>query len=201
MTLLILGLAGVVPAAAGGSHWDSSCNCRRPDSEYTTRRIVREAPRVITHKRVIDRTRVVRGDTKLIQENRIYLHVRPVINREVIVHRTNTLVRDVYLHRVNPIHRLRVEHHHQVVNRYVEGWTRPTFANGARCAAAVAASTCPTTTKPAFADQDSECRRAGKSAGRLFCSLRSGAAQIRLIGMAPRKSRLPISTPQWRTMA
>jgi len=122
--LLILGLAGVVPAAAGGSHWDSSCNCRRPDSEYTTRRIVREAPRVITHKRVIDRTRVVRGDTKLIQENRIYLHVRPVINRELIVHRTNTLVRDVYLHRVNPIHRLHVEHHHHVVNRYVEGWTR-----------------------------------------------------------------------------
>ena len=96
--LLVLGLAGIFPEpalAADGTHWDTVCNCRRPDSEYHTRRYVREAPRVVTHERVVNRTRVVRGNTKLIQENRLVVHVRPVINREVVVHRTNTIVRDV----------------------------------------------------------------------------------------------------------
>ena len=96
--LLVLGLAGVVPEpafAGDGTHWDTVCNCRRPDSEYNTRRYVRAAPRVVTHERVVNHTRVVRGNTKLIQENRLIVHVRPVINREVVVHRTNTIVKDV----------------------------------------------------------------------------------------------------------
>src|ERR1700690_1927722 len=81
--LLVLGLAGVIPepALAGdGSHWDTVCNCRRPDSEYTTKRVERLAPRVVTHERVVNHTNVVRGNTKLIQENRLIVHVRPVIN-------------------------------------------------------------------------------------------------------------------------
>jgi len=124
--LLVLGLAGIVaePAAAGGSHWDSKCNCRRPDAEYTTHRYVHEAPQVVTRHHIVNRTRVVRGETRLIQENRVFVHVRPVIHREVIVHRTNTIVRDVYLHRVNPIYRQRLVYRHQVVNRYVQGWVR-----------------------------------------------------------------------------
>jgi hypothetical protein len=123
--LLVLGLAGVtpVPAVAGG-HWDSVCNCMRPDSEYDTKRYERAPTRVVTHERVVNHTRVVRGNTRLIQENRLIVHVRPVVNREVVVHRTNTIVRDVLLHRVNTTNKYRNEFHTQVVNRVVPGSVR-----------------------------------------------------------------------------
>ena len=124
--LLVLGLAGVSPEPAlanGGSHWDTVCNCRRPDSEYATRRYVREAPRVHTHERVVNHTNVVKR-TKLIQENRLIVHVRPVINREVVVHRQNTVVRNITLHKVNTTNKLREELRHETVNRYVQGSTR-----------------------------------------------------------------------------
>lgn len=100
------------------------CNCRRPDSEYNTRRYERLAPRVVTHERVVNQTRVVRGNTRLIQENRLVVHVRPVINREVVVHRTNTVVRDVLLHKVNTTNKYREEHHVEVVNRTAPGSVR-----------------------------------------------------------------------------
>ncbi len=125
--LLVLGLAGITPepALAGdGSHWDTVCNCRRPDSEYTTKRVERLAPRVVTHERVVNHTKVVRGNTKLIQENRLIVHVRPVINREVVVHRTNTIVKDVLLHKVNTTNKFREEQRHETVNRYAEGSVR-----------------------------------------------------------------------------
>jgi hypothetical protein len=124
--LLVLGLAGItpVPAFAGGYHWDSVCNCRRPDYEYNSRRVERGPARVQTHERVVNHTRVVRGNTRLIQENRLVVHVRPVINREVVVHRTNTVVRDVILHRVNTTNKFRNEYHTQVVNRYAPGSVR-----------------------------------------------------------------------------
>ena len=116
--LLVLGLAGIhpVPAMAGGYHYDSVCNCMRPDSEYDTRHVERGPTRVVTHRRVVNHTRVVRGQTRLIQENRLIVHVRPVINREVVVHRTNTVVRDVVLHRVNTTNRYRNVYRTQVVN-------------------------------------------------------------------------------------
>jgi hypothetical protein len=126
--LLVLGLAGVVPepamAGGGGTHWDPVCNCRRPDSEYNTKRVVREAPSVRTHERVVDHTRVVRGDTKLIQENRLIVHVKPVINREVVVHRQHTIVKDLVLHRTNTTNRTEVVNRHEVVNRQIEGSVR-----------------------------------------------------------------------------
>jgi hypothetical protein len=124
--LLVFGLAGIaaVPALAGGYHWDKSCNCRRPDFEYTTKHYVRAKPRVVTHRRVVNRTRVVRGQTKLVQENRKIVHVRPVIHREVIVHRTNTIVKDVVLRRVNRINIYREKHYTKVVNVYVPGSVR-----------------------------------------------------------------------------
>jgi hypothetical protein len=124
--LLVLGLAGVIPepAQAGGYHWDTVCNCRRPDSEYNTRRYVRAAPRVVTRERIVNHTRVVRGNTRLIQENRLIVHVRPVINREVVVHRTNTIVRDVVLHRVNTTNKVRDVYRHEVINREVPGTVR-----------------------------------------------------------------------------
>ena len=97
----------------------------RPDSEYNTRREVRAPARVINHERVVNQTRVVRGNTRLIQENRLIVHVQPVINREVVVHRTNTIVRDVELHRVNTTNKYREVHGGtQVVNRYAQGETR-----------------------------------------------------------------------------
>jgi len=123
--LLVLGLASVAPEPvfAGGYHWDSVCNCRRPDSEYSTRRYVREAPRVVTRHRVVDHTRVVRN-TRLIQENRLIVHVQPVINREVVVHRQNTVVRNITLHKVNTTTRWQPEVRNEVVNRYVGGSVR-----------------------------------------------------------------------------
>jgi hypothetical protein len=116
--LLALGLAAInpIPALAGGYVWDTNCNCMRPDYQYTTRRYIRGAPRVITHERFVDHTRVVPGRTRLIQENRVTVHVRPVINREVVVHRTHTIVRNVVLHRVNRINRYRNEYYNQVVD-------------------------------------------------------------------------------------
>lgn len=118
--LLVLGLAGVVPEPAiaqDGYHWDTVCNCRRPDSEYNTRREVRDvSPRVVEHRRVVTNTRVVRGNTRLIQENRLIVHVRPVINKEIVVHRTNTIVKDVVLHKLNTTNKYREEVHNQVVN-------------------------------------------------------------------------------------
>jgi len=124
--MLVLGLAGLAPepVLADGYHWDTVCNCRRPNSEYNTHRYVREAPRVVTRERVVNQTRVVRGNTRLIQENRLIEHVRPVINREVVVHRTNTIVKDVVLHRVNTTNKYREEFHSEVVNRYAGGSVR-----------------------------------------------------------------------------
>jgi len=126
--LLVLGLAGIIPEPAqaqGGYVWDSVCNCRRPDSQYNTRRVVRDAtPRVVTRQRIVDHTRVVRGNTRLIQENRLIVHVRPVINREVVVHRTNTIVKDVVLHKVNTTNRVQEVHRREVINRTVPGTVR-----------------------------------------------------------------------------
>ena len=120
--LLVIGLANIVPTpASAGTYYDSVCNCRRPDSEYNTRRVVRAPARVINHERVVDHTRVVRGNTRLIQENRLVVHVRPVINREVIVHRTNTIVKDVELHKVNTTNKVREEFRREVVHRQASG--------------------------------------------------------------------------------
>jgi len=124
--LLVLGLAGVTPVPAladGGSHWDTVCNCMRPDSQYTTKHTVREATRVRTHERVVNHTNVVKR-TRLIQENRLIVHVRPVVDRTVVVHRQNTIVRNITLHKVNTTNKLRVENRHETVNRYVRGSVR-----------------------------------------------------------------------------
>ena len=123
--LLVIGLANIVPTpASAGTYYDSVCNCRRPDSEYNTRRYERAPARVVTRERVVNHTREVRGNTRLIQENRLVVHVRPVINREVVVHRTNTIVKDIVLHKVNTTNRVQEEYRHEVVNRTAEGSVR-----------------------------------------------------------------------------
>jgi hypothetical protein len=123
--LLLIGLAAIVPtSASAGTYYDTVCNCRRPDSEYNSQRYVHEAPRVVNRTRYVDHTREVRGDTRLIQENRLIVHVRPVINREVVVHRTNTVVRDVILHKVNTTNKFREEVRNEVINREEGGSVR-----------------------------------------------------------------------------
>lgn len=124
--LFAIGLGMFLPdvaAAGGGYHWDAVCNCRRPDSQYSTRHVVRAAPRVNTRVRYIDHTNVVKR-TRLIQENRLVVHVRPVINREVVVHRQNTVVRNITLRKVNTTNKVREVYRNETVNRYVRGSTR-----------------------------------------------------------------------------
>jgi hypothetical protein len=122
--LLVIGLAGIVPTPAlAGSHWDTVCNCMRPDSEYNTKRVERGPTQVNTHTRYVDHTNVVKN-TKLIQENRLIVHVRPVINREIVVHRQNTIVRNITLHRVNTTNRVEVENRHETINQYAQGSVR-----------------------------------------------------------------------------
>lgn len=113
-----------VSAIAGGTYWDPSCNCRRPNAQYNTKRYVREPARVVTRQHVVNHTRVVRGKTKVIQENRKIVHVRPVIHRDVVVHRENTIVKDVVVRRVNTSHVYRNVHYHDVVDVYVPGTVR-----------------------------------------------------------------------------
>ena len=122
--LLLLGLASMAPQPAyAGGHWDSVCNCMRPESEYNTRRVVRGAPEVRTHERVVNHTNVVKR-TRLIQENRLVVHVRPVINREIVVHRQNTVIRNITLHKVNTTNKTQIENRREVLNRVVPGSTR-----------------------------------------------------------------------------
>jgi hypothetical protein len=122
--LVLIGLAAIVPTpASAGTYWDSVCNCRRPDSEYNTRRVVRAPASVNTRVRYVDHTREVKR-TKLIQENRLVVHVKPVINREVVVHRQNTVVRNITLRKVNTTNKVEVVNRNETVNRYVQGSTR-----------------------------------------------------------------------------
>lgn len=123
--LLVLGLAAILSdaALAAGYRWDPVCNCRRPDHEYNTRKVVRAAPVVNTNTRYVDHTNVVKR-TRLIQENRLVVHVRPVINRTVVVHRQNTVVRNITLRKVNTTNRVEAVHRNETVNRYVQGSTR-----------------------------------------------------------------------------
>ena len=123
--LLAIGIANIVPtAASAGTYYDSVCNCRRPDSEYNTRREVRGPAQVgNVRTRYVDHTREVKR-TNLVQENRLVVHVKPVINREIVVHRQNTVIRNITLHKVNVTNKERVEHRNETVNQYVQGGTR-----------------------------------------------------------------------------
>ncbi len=122
--LLVVGLANIAPTpASAGTYYDSVCNCRRPDSEYNTRRVERAPAQVRTHTRYVDHTREVKK-TNLVQENRLVVHVKPVINREIVVHRQNTVIRNITLHKVNTTNKLQVENRNETVNRYAQGSTR-----------------------------------------------------------------------------
>jgi hypothetical protein len=122
--LLAIGVANIIPTtASAGTYYDSVCNCRRPDSEYNTRREVRGATQVNTRTRYVDHTNVVKK-TNLVQENRLIVHVKPVVNREIVVHRQNTVIRNITLHKVNTTNKERVEARNETVNQRVTGTTR-----------------------------------------------------------------------------
>ena len=107
LALLIVGSAGLAaePALAGGYRFDASCNCNVP---ITSSRTVREAPRVVVHTRV-ENTRKVIPRYKNIEENQLVVHVRPVINKEVVIHRENIHYQNIITKRVNTINRFREE--------------------------------------------------------------------------------------------
>lgn len=122
--VLMLGVyAGTPTPAAAGTYYDPVCNCRKPDHQFNTRKVVRGPAQVNTRVRYQDHTKVVKR-TKLVQENRLVVHVKPVVNREIVVHRQNTVVRNITLRKVNTTNKVRVEHRNEVVNRYVAGSVR-----------------------------------------------------------------------------
>jgi hypothetical protein len=107
LALLIVGSAGYVtsPAEAGGYRYDPGCNCNRP---VDSTRVVREAPRVIYNTRVVNTRRVVpRYRTE--ERNQLVVHVRPVIRKDVVVHREHVHYQNIVTRRVNTINRYREE--------------------------------------------------------------------------------------------
>lgn len=77
---IVAGFAGLMAlssAAIAGMRYDPVCNCRRADSQFTTRTIVHEQPRVITRTRVVNTTRVV-PRVRVVHENRVVVHIRKV---------------------------------------------------------------------------------------------------------------------------
>jgi hypothetical protein len=118
LALLIVGSAGLItaPAQAGeGYRYDPGCNCNRP---ITSRRVVREAPRVIYNTRVVNTRRVIPRH-RTIEENQLVVHVRPVIRKDVVVHRQHIHYQNIITRRVNTINRYREEDRYGgVENRY-----------------------------------------------------------------------------------
>ena len=108
LALLIVGSAGLVtsPASAqDGYRFDRSCNCNRP---IHSTRTVREAPRVIYNTRVVNTRKIVpRHRTE--ERNQLVVHVRPVIRKDVIVHRQHIHYQNIVTRRVNTINRFREE--------------------------------------------------------------------------------------------
>ena len=107
LALLIVGSAGLAatPALADGYRYDPGCNCNVP---IHSSRTVREAPRVNVHTRVVN-TRKVVPRYREVEENQLVTHVRPVINKEVVVHRQHIHYQNIVTKRLNTINRFREE--------------------------------------------------------------------------------------------
>jgi hypothetical protein len=107
LALLIVGSAGLAttPARADGYRYDAGCNCNVP---IHSTRTVREAPRVNVHTRVVN-TRKVVPRYRQVDVNRLVVHVRPVINKEVVVHRQHVHYQNIITKRLNTINRFREE--------------------------------------------------------------------------------------------
>jgi hypothetical protein len=107
LALLIVGSAGLAttPARADGYRYNAGCNCNVP---IHSTRTVREAPRVNVHTRVVN-TRKVVPRYRQVDVNRLVVHVRPVINKEVVVHRQHVHYQNIITKRLNTINRFREE--------------------------------------------------------------------------------------------
>ena len=115
--LVVFALGGIDPASARNYYWDAACHCWRADAASG---VVREAPVVITHKKIVEDTRIVRRG-KVVGRTRVILHVQPVIQRLEIVHRTNTIIEDAPPPGAHAVHRLRREYFYETVHRRVPG--------------------------------------------------------------------------------
>ena len=107
--LLVFGLVGIsVPAALAGGYGeegDGNCYCNVPASSVTrSTRVVNEAPRVITHTRVVTTNRVV-PHVSVNEHQNIVIHRRLVLNKNIIVHRQNVLEKNIIVNRNKTIHR------------------------------------------------------------------------------------------------
>ena len=108
LALLIVGSAGLAatPALAGGGYrYDRGCNCNVP---IHSTRTVREAPRVNVHTRIVN-TRKVIPRYREVEENQLVVRVRPVINKEVVIHRQRIHYQNIITKRINTINRFREE--------------------------------------------------------------------------------------------
>ena len=114
LALLIVGSAGLTatPAAANGAtangngfRWDPDCNCNRP---ITKTRTVRAAPRVVVNTRVVHSRKVV-PRFRNVEENHLVVHVRPVVKKEIVLHKQHIHYQNIITKRVNTINRYREE--------------------------------------------------------------------------------------------
>ena len=121
LALLIVGSAALVAPstaeAAGRYRYDASCNCNRP---VVSTRTVRAAPRVIANTRVVNNRRVVTRN-RTVDENHLVIHVRPVIRKEIVLHRQHIHYQNIVTKRINTINRYREE--------FRQGGTENRYAN------------------------------------------------------------------------
>lgn len=135
LALLVVGSTGLTaaPALADGYRYDAGCNCNRPVSSTRT---VREAPRVIVNTRVVNHNRTVTRN-RTVEENQLVVHVRPVIRREIVLHRQHVHVQNIVTKRINTINRFREEERFGgTTNRYATSTTSSTVyrtVQGSNC--------------------------------------------------------------------
>lgn len=152
LALLIVGSAGLVVSsraqAQDGYRYDSGCNCHVPIHSRST---VREAPRYVSgsQRQVNDRRVVTRYRTE--NRNHLVEHIRPVIRRDVVIHRHHVHYQNIVTVRRNTINRYREEARYggienreggtttssNTVYRYVRG---STFNQGGNCDCDIAPS-------------------------------------------------------------
>jgi hypothetical protein len=118
LTLATVGLLGATtstPASADGYRWDASCNCNRP---FTSRRVVYEAP-LVNYRTRVEASQQVIPRYQTIEENQLVVHVRPVIQREIVLHRQYVHYQNIVTRRLNTVNRYQTQVvYGGVVNQY-----------------------------------------------------------------------------------
>lgn len=117
---LAIGLVGALPTASQ-ARWDASCNCNLPDSAFKDRKTVHEGPRYVPGNTRVNQTTKVVPRERVVDENTLVVHVRPVIRKDVVINRQNIVYKDIIVHRQNTIHRTAERHSTVVENRTEQG--------------------------------------------------------------------------------